>query len=377
MKFAVCRIAIVAAFFGCLNGCGREAPAALGQAPAARDASFPAPIVELRGSGEKIGDEYAHQLGGDVQLLHDKYLMKWFQDPGPRFLALGAAVAFEEKLEPAHRAEIHALADALHMDEREAMLANCFLDLAPMAACSTIALPRAASEDGVARLGRNLDFPSLDVADKHSVLLIYHPEGRYAFAAVSWPGLIGVLSGMNEHGLTLANMEVARPSRFPVALPYTMLYRTVLERCRTVNEAVHLLQTTPRQTANNLMLMDASGDRAVAEITPDGVVVRRADDRSALISTNHQRGPNADGAEYKAGLCDRYDLLHATAAEHFGKIDERAVEQLLAQVDVRMTLQAMVFEPETRTLYLATGTNAATHAFHRLDLKSYFAQTAK
>ena len=53
--------------------------------------------------------------------------------------------------------------------------------------------------------------------------------------------MIGVLSGMNEHGLTLANMEVDRPRRLPVAMPYTLLYRTVLERCRTVDEAIALL----------------------------------------------------------------------------------------------------------------------------------------
>jgi len=57
-----------------------------------------------------------------------------------------------------------------------------------------------------------------------------------------------------------------------------------------VDEAVALLERTPRQTANNLMLMDAAGGRAVVEITPESVYVRRADDGQALISTNHQRG---------------------------------------------------------------------------------------
>ena len=54
-----------------------------------------------------------------------------------------------------------------------------------------------------------------------------------------------------------------------MAMPYALLYRTVLERCKTVEEAIALLETTPRQTANNLMLMDATGNRAVVEITPE------------------------------------------------------------------------------------------------------------
>jgi predicted choloylglycine hydrolase len=123
--------------------------------------------------------------------------------------------------------------------------------------------------------------------------------------------MIGVLSGMNEHGLTLANMEVDRGLRLPSAMPYTLLYRTILERCRTVDEAIALLRATPRQTANNLMLMDASGDRAVVEITPDDVTVRRASNSQALISTNHQRGEDLD----EHGRCDRYDCLHDDAEQ--------------------------------------------------------------
>jgi predicted choloylglycine hydrolase len=353
------------------EGAATAAPTVVAQ-PQPR--SFPVPVVELRGTGDAMGRQYAQALGGEVKLLHDKYLMAWFKDQGRRFLALTASVAFEQQLEPAHRAEIHSLANGLHIDERETMLGNCFLDLIPMTACSTVALPADASPDGVARFGRNLDFPSLDIADKHSVLLIYHPEGRYAFAAVSWPGLIGVLSGMNEHGLALANMEVGRGSRFPAALPYTMLYRTLLERCRTVDEAIALLQQTPRQTANNLMLVDATGDRAVAEITPDAVVVRRADAHSALVSTNHHRGLHADGDQFEPGRCRRYDLLHKTAAEKFGDIDEHGVERLLQSVAGRMTLQAMVFEPANRVIYLATGTDAAHRVFQRLELGPRFAR---
>jgi hypothetical protein len=41
-------------------------------------------------------------------------------------------------------------------------------DLGPSVGCSTIALSGAASADGVPRLGRNLDFPSFDVADDPS-----------------------------------------------------------------------------------------------------------------------------------------------------------------------------------------------------------------
>lgn len=327
-------------------------------------------VVELRGSGEQMGTEHGQDLAQPIEYLHDHYLKIYLGGATQRFLALAAAKLFENYIRPEHLAEADALAKQTGMDERETVLAQCFLDLSPMSACSTITLPASASPDHVARFGRNLEFISLGVADKYSTVFVYHPdEGRYGFVSIGWPGLIGVLSGMNEHGLALANMEVSRTPRIPGAMPYTLLYRTVLEHCKTVDEAIDLLQHTPRQTANNLMLMDATGDRAVVEIKPDGITVRRAKATDPLISTNHQRGTDCD----TPGRCWRYDELHDEGKAEFGHIGLSELEQLLHDVSPgKETLQSMVFEPTNRVIYLSTGANAASKPFCRFDLKAYF-----
>jgi len=327
------------------------------------------PIIELRGPGTAIGREHGRQLREQIRLLYENYLRKWYANEDAYKQALGRAARFRDHLLPEHRAELQALADAAGIRFDAAMLANSFLDLSHVEACSTIALPAEASPDGVPRLGRNLDFPSLEIADKHSVLFIVHPRDRYAFAAVGWPGMIGVLSGMNEHGLAVANMEVPGAGNLPRAMPYILLYRMVLERCKTVDEALALLDTTPRQTVNNLMIMDAAGNRAVAEITPREVVVRRGLAGTALIGTNHQRGQDQD----RPGLCGRYDLLHEAARKDFGRIDVAALERMLDKVaQGHMTMQSMVFEPVGRLIYLAAGAEATRRAYQRIDLAAHF-----
>jgi hypothetical protein len=350
------------------SSCARSEVKHLATAGAAAEA-FSVPIIQLRGSPADIGAAHARQLAEPIRDLFGAYFGKYFANALQRNMAMMAATAFEGKLLPEHRAEVAALARDVGLDERQVMLGQCFLDLSEMTACSTIALPASAASDHVARFGRNLDFPSFNVADKSTVLMIVHPNDHYAFASIAWPGMVGVLSGMNEHGLALANMEVDRGRRMPTAMPYALLYRTVLERCKTVDDAIALLQSTPRQTANNLMLMDAAGNRAVVEITPETLAVRRGDDSAALISTNHQRGADAD----TSGRCDRYDYLHDVAAKRSGKIDVGGVEDMLGHVvQGRMTLQSMVFEPANRVIYLATGENAPTRGYHRLDLTRYF-----
>lgn len=326
-------------------------------------------MVELQGEPGAIGAQYAKELGNEIRLLQEQYLKKWFVDPQMRRQALGAAFLFRAQMLPEHKAELLALSEGTGVDAGDLMLGNCFLDLMPMTACSTITLAASAAPDGVARFGRNLDFPAMDVADKHSVLLIVRPKGRYAFAAVSWPGLLGVLSGMNEHGLALANMEVTRKGGSPQAMPYTLLYRTVLEQCRTVEEAVTLLRATPRQTANNLMLMDAAGSRAVVEITPQQVVVRRGEGTGPLISTNHQRGEGGEAA----GRCRRYDALRSAAVAQAGRIDVAALQRMLDGVNQgALTLQSMIFEPANRVIHLAVGSEATKKPYERIELGGYF-----
>jgi isopenicillin-N N-acyltransferase like protein len=330
---------------------------------------FPYQIVQLSGSSADLGRQQGEQLSPAIHTLHDKYLLVYLQSQTQRFFALSAARLFETQLLPAHQAELAALAQSTQIDEQETMLGQCFLDLSAMSACSTITLPASASLDHVARFGRNLDFASLDVADKYTTVFIYHPnDGRYAFASIGWPGMMGVLSGMNEYGLCLANMEVTRSPRLPQAMPYTMLYRTVLEQCKTVDEAVTFLKKTRIQTANNLMLMDATGCRAVAELTPDSVHVRYGLPDAPLISTNHQRDQDQD----TPGRCWRYDYLHQTATDEFGQLGQPAVEDLLAHVGSHATLQSMIFEPANRVMYLSAGKDAAHGEFSRLDLRPLF-----
>jgi hypothetical protein len=373
VPFVLCGLVLLA---GCSRG-SQLAPQAEAQsaqvvvaAPAVP--AWTGPVVELRGSAGQMGQEHGKDLAAPIKYLHEHYLKVYLGSGTQRFLALGAAKLFENYIRPEHLAEADALAKQTGMDERETVLAQCFLDLSPMNACSTITLPASAAPDHVARFGRNLEFLSLGVADKYSTVFVYHPDaGRYGFVSIGWPGLIGVLSGMNEHGLALANMEVTRTPRFPGAMPYTLLYRTALERCKTVNEAIDLIEHTPRQTANNLMLMDPSGDRAVLEITPEKVTVRRAADTAPLISTNHQRGADCD----TMGRCWRYDRLHEIGNEQFGKVSLKDLEGMLGEVSPGdQTLQSMVFEPANRVIYLSTGADATSKPYFRVDLNGYFAK---
>src|SRR5579871_6268724 len=132
--------------------------------------SPPAPLITLRGTPQEIGQQHGKQLHSQIQLLHQKYLNVYIGTGAHRLLAIGAAKVFKTFFPPEDLAEVDSLAATQGMDESEAVLAQCFLDLSPMTACSTMTLPASASPDHIARFARNLDFPALNIADKYSTV---------------------------------------------------------------------------------------------------------------------------------------------------------------------------------------------------------------
>src|SRR5207302_4921798 len=135
------------------------------------------------------GRQHGTQLGDQIRFLDEKYLGHLLGTDQQKFMARMAATPFSSKMDPRHLQEVYALADASGLNRNESLFAQCFLDLTPMTACSTLTLDANASPDGVARFGRNLDFPSFNIAQKYTTVFVVKPEERYAFAAIGWPGL--------------------------------------------------------------------------------------------------------------------------------------------------------------------------------------------
>ena len=81
-------------------------------------------------------------------------------------------------------------------------------DLKKSLACCRAADRPNRSATGNVLFGRNLDYPSLGYAHEYSLVTVYRPTGKHAFASIGFPGLVGCLSGMNDAGLSLGVLEI-------------------------------------------------------------------------------------------------------------------------------------------------------------------------
>jgi hypothetical protein len=279
--------------------------------------------------------------------------------------------------------EMDAIAKASGADRDVMTVANTFFDLKSTFACSVLAVEPSRSATGGVLFGRNLDYPSMGYIHEYTLVTIYRPAGKHAFASVGFPGLVGVLSGMNDAGLCLAVLEVndakdGEPHFDPQGVPYALCHRRVLEECTTIAEAKKLLENMHRTTILNLAVCDRNG-AAVFEVTPKRVVQRSAD-KGVCTCTNHFCSDAVRAAE-PADLFNSTERL-ATLDKVRGGKEKLSVEDVHRQLKEvsqgDQTLQTMVFDPQNLRLHLAFGKLPASDGeLHALDLAPLFKGEAR
>ena len=313
-------------------------------------------VLSVEGSPEEIGRQQAELIGAAANQLA-QYPQEFFKRLGKQEqweTVVQRARALAENIPERHRAEMMAFAEHTNGDRQLGLVANVLPDMyRSVFACSSLIVTAQRSATGEPLFGRNLDFFTLGVLDRYSLVTVYRPKGKNAFAAVGFPGLFGVFSGINEHGLALAVHEVllARDGSAmfdPKGVPYSFCFRRILEECRSVEEAEKLLLDTPRTTRLNLAVCDRKS-AAVIEMTPKTVATRR-DEAGICICTNHFRTKQLETLFF----CRRY--LTLSQAKQMEKLSLDDVAKKLDQVNQgALTVQTMVFEPQRLRLHLAAG----------------------
>lgn len=128
-------------------------------------------------------------------------------------------------------------------------------------------------------LVRNYDY-SPDAFEGAVALTRWHGTRVLATSDCLW----GALDGINEHGLSVA-LAFGGSRAVGPGFGIPLILRYVLELCRTVEEAAAVLRRIPSHMTYNVILLDASGDYALARLSPrrETEIVRER------VCTNHQR----------------------------------------------------------------------------------------
>lgn len=323
------------------------------------------PILRLRGTPRAMGLQQGALLRDEIQGL----LRYVHQFVGPRELPRAFARAEElygRRLPARFREELEGLAEGSGVELRELLLAQCFTDLYRGLGCTCVAAPVA----GGPALARNLDFPGFGYLARYSLVVVRQPEGGRRTVSVTWPGLIGVLSGQSRE-LALAVMVVHDAEGAAAGLPFQLVFRRVLEEASDLEQAHALLRELPRTVTNNLMVVEAAGRAAVFELGRDAVTRRDPPPHRWLVSTNHFVSESL--RERRASFSfwnSRSRLEDARGCRPTDRSYTRDdLTRALRESEVAVTQQSMLFLPASGEVYVSLPAKApaAREAMVRLD----------
>jgi isopenicillin-N N-acyltransferase like protein len=159
----------------------------------------------------------------------------------------------------------------------------------PLVGCTTVAFHGEAKPEGGVLLARAFDMEVDHIFDRRKAVFLVRESGKIPFASVAWPGLVGVVSGMNAEGVAVVVHGGRAGEARTRGEPVVHALRRVLSTARDVPEAVRVLGEGEPLVSHIVVVADAQGAASVVERVPGAAPnVRPLAARAAV--TNHFEG---------------------------------------------------------------------------------------
>jgi len=276
-------------------------------------------------------------------------------------------------------------------------IGHALQDLA-MVGCTSFAVWGENTEDGQLLIGRNFDFYAGDDFAENKVVAFVKPDSGYGFMSVTWPGMIGVVSGMNTEGLTVTINAGKSAVPLKARTPVSLLVREILQYAENIDQAIAIAARRRVFVSESILVGSAADNRAVLiEISPRNKGIYEVENTARLVCSNHfqSRAYSRDKRNRKqkeeSHSLYRFDRMNQLLDLHekvtvekavailrnrngldnreIGLGNEKALNQLLAH-------HGVVFRPAERKAWVSANPYQLG-AFVAYDLKEIFSAERK
>lgn len=158
--------------------------------------------------------------------------------------------------------------------------------------CTSFASWGEGTADGNLLIGRNFDFYMGEEFARNKLVMFEKPDTGYAYVSVTWPGMTGVLSGMNVEGLTVTINASKLETPSMSATPISILTKEILQYASDIDEAVRIAASRQTFVSESILIGSAKDGRAaIIEKTPSEMAVYdpalQDADIHRIVCTNH------------------------------------------------------------------------------------------
>jgi hypothetical protein len=321
-----------------------------------------ASTVRLHGTPTEMGRQHGEARSWSIALLMNIYIYRIIcrGDEEKYRVRTAAAKKLLEKIDPRWITEITATAKAAGVKPESMMLGNTFLDLGfYLAACRQVIVK---TDNGLLH-SHNLDWDNLAGVGNFLVTIFRTAAapGRFATVHMGFPGMIGALDIINEHGIALSFDQVG-VAKGKCEMPIFIKMRDIAERCDSFEMAEKELLNLPPGMPFCIGLSDAkSGKFAVFERSGSNEIKKRSSHESILTADN-----NLWCGDKMTGRCSIDDVAH-----NIKPMNVEGMKQVLRDQKVLLAcnIYSIIFDYHHNKFYLAAGNvPAAEGNYHEYPL---------
>ena len=200
-------------------------------------------------------------------------------------------------------------------------IGHALQDLA-LVGCSSFAAWGEKSEDGNLILGRNFDFYVNDAFAENKIVAFLNPKEGHPFMMVTWPGMVGAVSGMNKEGLTVTINAGKSEIPLTAKTPISILTREILQYAKNIDEAIAIAKKRKVFVSESIMVGSAQDNKAILiEISPEKMGVYDVPNSNQLICSNHFQSE-----AYKNDKRNESQIINSHSKYRFERMQELFVE---------------------------------------------------
>src|SRR5690554_2439541 len=199
--------------------------------------------------------------------------------------------------------------------------------------CTSTALWGEQTPDGKLIIGRNLDFYAGDEFAEEKVILFIQPDEGIPFVSVAWPGMLGVISGMNKEGLTIT-MNAGK-SKVPLTAkkPISLLAREILQYASTIDEAIAIAAESEVFVSEALMVGSAKDNKAVLiEMSPKNFGVYEVNSSRLICSNHFQSEAYKNDKQNKKAIQESHSLYRYQRMSELVKENPKMSHLMMAEI---------------------------------------------